>query len=185
MDDCASEHVGNEEIGMQSAAEMELESLRARVRDLEETLMRSRADYDNYRKRMERERTELVEFACASFLEDLIPVVDNFELGMKAAVDGGEGRVVSGFSMILEQLKQLLASRGVENVAAVGAPFDPHGEEAVAFVPSDEIPRDHVIQVVRRGYRIGKKLIRPATVVVSSGSGGGRQGGEESVEVEQ
>ena len=170
---CGEEHVEVEEVGEQSAAAMELEVLRARVLDLEEALARSRADYDNYRKRMERERIELVEYACTSLLENLLPVIDNFEFGMKAAVDGGEGNVVSGFSMILEQLKQLLASRGVESVAAVGAPFDPHREEAVAFVPSDEVPRDHVVQIVRRGYCIGKRLLRPATVVVSSGKVGG------------
>jgi molecular chaperone GrpE len=173
-DSFASKCVDDGEVFTQSAAAMELDGLRRRVKDLEEMLMRARADHDNYRKRMERERSEMAEFACASLLEDLLPVIDNFELGMKAARDGGEGHVVSGFSMILEQLNQLLAKRGVTAVANVGEPFNPETEEAVAFIANGDVPRDHVIQVIRRGYRIGDRLLRPATVVVSSGEGDGQ-----------
>ncbi|MDR1436224.1 MAG: nucleotide exchange factor GrpE [Puniceicoccales bacterium] len=154
-----------------SVAAIELESARERIGELEDALARARADHDNYRKRTERERSELAEFACVSIVEDLLPVLDHFELGLQAAAKGeGEDHVVSGFSMILGQLRQLLSSRSVESIGAVGEPFDPHSEEAVALVPNGEVERDHIIQVVRRGYRIGKRLLRPAAVVVSSGA---------------
>jgi molecular chaperone GrpE len=153
-----------------SAAAMENDALRARVVELEESLLRARADQDNCRKRMEREREELVERACGSLVEELLPVLDHFQLGLKAAEDADQ-KVLSGFTMIFDQLWRLLARRGVEALGTVGETFDPNWAEAIASIPSDEVARDHVLQVIRKGYRLGQRLLRPASVVVSAGDG--------------
>ncbi|MDR0678780.1 MAG: nucleotide exchange factor GrpE [Puniceicoccales bacterium] len=155
---------------LRSATEMEVDCLRARVAELEESLLRARADQDNWRKRMEREREELVERACGSLVEELLPVLDHFQLGLKAAEDADQ-KVVRGFTMIFDQLWQLLARRGVEALGTVGEAFDPHWAEAIASVPSAEMARDHVLQIIRKGYRLGRRLLRPASVIVSEGDG--------------
>ncbi|MDR2664099.1 MAG: nucleotide exchange factor GrpE [Puniceicoccales bacterium] len=159
----------------QSVAAMEIDGLRARVAELEDSLLRARADQENYRKRMEREREELVERACSSLVEDLLPVLDHFQLGLKAAEEAG-GHLVSGFAMIFDQLRQLLARRGLETLGAVGEAFDPNWAEAVALVPSADVPRDHISQVLRPGYRMGRRLLRPASVVISAGESADQSG---------
>jgi molecular chaperone GrpE len=148
---------------------LELEKCRERIKALEDLHLRARADLENYRRRVEREREEVEALACASILQGLLPILDHFEKGLKAVQDSAQGGIGDGFALILEQLKRLVASRGVEAVGVAGEVFDPHSMEAIASVPSGTIGENQVVEVVRAGHRWRNRLLRPALVVVSKG----------------
>ena len=140
-----------------------------RFRDL---ALRSQADFENYRKRTTREKEDAIKYANSSLLERLLPVVDNFELGLTAAKAEGENSpVLAGMSLVLKQLNDFLADNGLQPIEAVGRKFDPNLHEAIAHEPSDA-PEETVIRQTRRGYRFKDRLLRPSSVVVSSGRGG-------------
>src|SRR6476620_3912068 len=141
-----------------------------RFRDL---ALRTQADFENYKKRGAREKDEAIKYANRTLLERLVPIVDNFELGLSAARDKSEhSPIYSGMSMILKQLTDFLTESGLEPVDAVGKQFDPNLHEAIGHEPSNKVPEGHVIRQTRRGYRLKDRLLRPATVVVSSGPTG-------------
>jgi len=141
-----------------------------RFRDL---ALRTQADFENYKKRSARERDDAIKYANSSLLERLLPVVDNFELGLSAARGEGEDSpIFSGMSMVLKQLSDFLTENGLRPIDAVGHKFDPNLHEAIAHEPSDEVAEGKVIRQTRRGYRLKDRLLRPATVVVSSGRAG-------------
>jgi molecular chaperone GrpE len=153
-------------------AEGEAEKLRAEVNKYRDLALRSAADLDNYRKRMAREKEEATRYANTSFLEKLIPILDNFELGLQAAQGAaGQSAIMAGMTMVQKQLADFLAGCGVEAIEATGAKFDPNLHEAIAQEESAEVEEGVVIRQVRRGYRLRDRLIRPANVVVSKGSG--------------
>ena len=138
-----------------------------RFRDL---ALRSQADFDNYKKRAAREKEEAIKYANSSLLERLIAIVDNFELGLMAArAEGETSPIYSGMSMVLKQLTDFLADNGLEPIDAEGQKFDPNLHEAIAHEPSAEVPEGIVIRQTRRGYRLKDRLLRPSSVVVSSG----------------
>lgn len=138
-----------------------------RFRDL---AMRSQADFENYKKRCAREKEEAIKYANSSLLERLLPVVDNFELGLSAAREEGEqSPVYSGMSLVLKQINDFLSENGLQPIEAVGEKFDPNLHDAIAHEPSDTVPENHVIRQTRRGYRFKDRLLRPSSVVVSSG----------------
>jgi molecular chaperone GrpE len=139
-----------------------------RFRDL---ALRTQADFENYKKRAARERDEGIKYANRNLLERLVAIVDNFELGLSAAREASEeSPIYSGMSMVLKQLSDFLTENGLEPIDAVGKQFDPNLHEAIGHEPSDEIPEGQVIRQTRRGYRLKDRLLRPAAVVVSSGS---------------
>ncbi len=138
-----------------------------RFRDL---ALRSQADFDNYKKRAAREKEEAMKYANSSLLERLIAIVDNFELGLSAARSEGEkSPVYAGMSMVLKQLTDFLADNGLQPIDAEGEKFDPNLHEAIAHEPSTAAPEGTVIRQTRRGYRLKDRLLRPSSVVVSSG----------------
>ena len=138
-----------------------------RFRDL---ALRTQADFENYKKRAAREKDEAIKYANNSLLERLIAIVDNFELGLEAARGEGEGSpVFSGMSMVLKQLMDFLSEQGLRPVDAMGQRFDPNLHEAIAHEPSDKVPEGVVVRQTRRGYRMKDRLLRPSSVVVSSG----------------
>ena len=138
-----------------------------RFRDL---AMRSRADFENYKKRSARDKEEAIKYANSSLLEKLVPIVDNFELGLEAARGEGEkSPIYSGMSLVLKQLQDFLAENGLQPIEAVGQKFDPNLHEAIAHEPNDEVREGVVIRQTRRGYRFKDRLLRPSAVVVSSG----------------
>jgi molecular chaperone GrpE len=138
-----------------------------RFRDLAQ---RTQADFENYKKRAAREKDEGVKYANRALLERLLPIIDNFQLGLSAAREESEqSPIYSGMSMVLKQLTDFLTESGVEPVDAEGKSFDPNLHEAIGHQPSAEVPEGHVIRQTRRGYRLKDRLLRPATVVVSSG----------------
>ena len=138
-----------------------------RFRDL---ALRSQADFDNYKKRAAREKEEAIKYANSSLLERLIAIVDNFELGLTAARGEGESSpIYSGMNMVLKQLTDFLAENGLQPIDAEGQKFDPNLHEAIAHEPSANVPEGVVIRQTRRGYRLKDRLLRPSSVVVSSG----------------
>ncbi|MDR3117016.1 MAG: nucleotide exchange factor GrpE [Puniceicoccales bacterium] len=147
----------------------EMRRLRSRVEEVEDRLLRALADQDNYRRRVIAERASREALACESLLMELLPVVDNFDLGLRAARDRGEGQTADGLALILDQLHRIFQNRGVEELGRTGEPFDPHSAAAIASVTDGKVPADHVLRVVRPGYRLGEKLLRPALVIVSAG----------------
>lgn len=135
-----------------------------------ELALRTSADLDNYRKRMARDREEAVRFANQSLLEELLPVLDNFEMGMTAAASEEGSMIYVGMEMVRRQFGDWLAGQGVSVVDVEdGGEFDPTLHEAMAQEPSDEVEAGRILRVTRSGYRMHDRLLRPATVVVSSG----------------
>jgi len=134
--------------------------------------LRAVADLENYRKRVLREKDELRQFAAARVLEDLIPVLDNLALGLAAAKQAGAElkNLVGGVEMVMAQMKTVLGNHGLKEIDPAGQLFDPHKHEAISHQPSDEVPEEHIMAVVRAGYTLNGRLLRPANVVVSSGA---------------
>lgn len=140
-----------------------------RFRDL---ALRTQADFENYKKRAARERDDAIKYANNSLLERLIAIVDNFELGLSAARGEGEhSPIYAGMNMVLKQLSDFLAENGLQPIDATGQKFDPNLHEAIAHEKSAKVSEGNVIRQTRRGYRLKDRLLRPAAVVVSSGSG--------------
>jgi molecular chaperone GrpE len=142
--------------------------------DYRDRLLRSIAEFDNYRKRIERERRELAEFVSFEILHDLLPLVDDLERALAAAAPSGEGTAQTvasyrtGIELIHKQLAELLRKRNVTPIEAKGTDFDPHVHQAVATEASDSHRDNEVIEELRRGYRLGERLLRPAMVKVAS-----------------
>ena len=153
-----------------SADPGEDESLQADLDRFRDLALRSQADFENYKKRAAREKEEAIKYANSALLERLVPIVDNFELGLEAARGAGENSpVFSGMSMVLKQLMDFLTEHGLQPIDATGQKFDPNLHEAIAHEPSDEVPESVVIRQTRRGYRMRDRLLRPSSAVVSSG----------------
>ncbi|MBV8175863.1 MAG: nucleotide exchange factor GrpE, partial [Verrucomicrobia bacterium] len=148
----------------------QLAQLKVELEKYKEIALRSVADLDNYRKRMAREKDDAIRYANANFLERLIPILDNFELGLHAARAGGsQSAILDGMSMVFKQLQDFLANCGVETIDATGEHFDPNAHEAIAQEENAEVEEGVVIRQLRKGYRLKDRLIRPANVVVSKG----------------
>ena len=148
----------------------EMASMQADLDRFRDLAMRSQADFENYKKRTAREKEDAIKYANKSLLEKLVSIVDHFELGLKAARGEGEkSPIFSGMSLVLKQLQDFLAENGLQPIDAVGQKFDPNMHEAIAHQPSNDVPEEHVISQTRRGYRFKDRLLRPSTVVVSSG----------------
>ncbi len=153
--------------GSKSGAE---DSAAAEREALNDRLLRLQADFENYRKRTLREREAERLRANEDLMQELLPVLDHLELGLKTAEKHKvESSVIQGFEMVLDQALGVLRRFGLEPMDAEGELFDPHAHESVALAPSDTTPRDMVLTQVRRGYRLGSQLLRPAQVVVSKG----------------
>jgi molecular chaperone GrpE len=141
--------------------------LRQERDDHYDRLLRLTAEFDNYRKRVERERRETFERAAASIIEDLLPIVDDFERALDADAGPGAEPYKKGVEIIHRQLADLLTRRGVTAIETVGADFDPHLHQAVAYEPAPGAREGEVIEELRRGYKLGDRLLRPAMVKVA------------------
>jgi molecular chaperone GrpE len=130
-------------------------------------LLRITAEFDNYRKRIERERRETIERAAAGLIEELLPIVDDFERALRADAGAETASYRDGVALIVRQIRDLLARRGVTAIEALGADFDPHLHQAVAYEPSPGHREGEVIEELRRGYTLGDRLLRPAMVKVA------------------
>jgi molecular chaperone GrpE len=144
----------------------EYEQLKGERDQLLDRLARLQAEFENARKRAERERTEFRDYATGSVVEQFLPVLDNFELALKSA--GTAEQLRSGVELIIKQMEEILRQLQVQPVAAVGEEFDPRHHEAMGSVERLDMPDQHVAEEVRRGYRLRDKLLRPALVRVVS-----------------
>ena len=144
------------------------EALREERNDLRDRLLRAAAEFDNYRKRTDRERRELSDAVAADLMRDLLPVVDDLERALAAAPrdEAGSG-LAAGVELIHRQLLEVMRRRGVEPIASIGRDFDPSWHEAIASEPADGHRDGEVMGELRRGYRIGSRLLRPAQVKVA------------------
>lgn len=148
-----------------------LDEATAEVAEQKERYLRTVADLENYRKRSLREKEEARRQANFGLVEDLLPVLDNFKLGLKSAEQHEGGAVFAeGFRMILTQMESALKQNGLEEIKPEKAVFDPNFHEAVAHVPHDEIEDGHIVEVQRIGYKLHERLLRPAAVTISSGA---------------
>ncbi len=141
------------------------------IEKYKDLLARSQADLENYRKRMARERQEAIQYANFSLLSSLVPLIDNFEMGLKAAKNEGENSIIyQGMTMVQKQMHDFLCENKVEQISVEeGATFDPNIHEAIKQEASDSVAEGKVIYSLRTGYRLKERLIRPANVVVSTG----------------
>ena len=148
----------------------ELQASAAKADEYKDNWIRTAADLENFKKRAARERIEAAQFANASLLQKLIPILDNFEMAQTAAQTAQGDKLASlqsGIAMIQQQLKSALLETGLEEIDAAGKLFDPTLHEAVSQQETSEVPEGHVVQQLRKGYKLRERLLRPATVIVA------------------
>jgi molecular chaperone GrpE len=184
-----AEPVETGEEGLKSAAEIAFEKaqqelaeggspgedggLREELHKMKENWLRTQADFDNYRKRVARERQDLIKTANEKLLSELLRALDSFEMGLQTLSSLEENNPVrQGMEMVYSQFQQFLKSQGVTEIETQGAEFDPSIHEAIGHQESD-VPEGQIHQQVRKGYRMGDKLLRPASVIVSKGAKSG------------
>lgn len=151
----------------------QIEELKARATKADEhweRLLRATADLENFKRRAAREKIETAQFANAALLQKLLPILDNFEMAQTAAQNAQGDSLASlqaGVAMIQQQLKSILTDSGLEEIDASGKPFDPTLHEAVSQQETAEVPESHVVQQIRKGYKLRDRLLRPAAVIVA------------------
>jgi len=140
------------------------------IQALNDKYLRQAAEFENYKRLAQRDQRDQIRFGNEQLLKELLPVVDNLERAIKAAKDGGSAEVlIQGVDLTLKQLGGVLTKFGVDAIPTVGQPFDPSGHQAVASVPSDQVPSQHVVEEFQRGYRLHDRILRAAMVTVSTG----------------
>jgi molecular chaperone GrpE len=145
-----------------------LDALRREKDALQDRLLRTAAEFDNYRKRVDKERRELAEFISAEVVGEFLPIIDNLERALAAASETDPLR--KGVELILKQMQDLLRKRGVTPIEALGADFDPNFHQAVIHEASSTHREGEVMEELQRGYLIGERLLRPAMVKVAKAS---------------
>lgn len=148
----------------------ELKERAAKADENWERLVRTTADFDNFRKRAAREKQEAIRYANESLLQKLVPVLEHLDMALAAAQTAGPQpgqSLQAGVSMTSQQLKNVLAEAGLEEVEALGKPFDPNLHEALSQQETRDVPEGQVIQQLRKGYKFRDRLLRPASVVVA------------------
>ena len=143
----------------------EFDQLNAERDQLLDRIARLQAEFENARKRAERERLEFRDYATGSVVEQFLPVIDNFELALKS--NGNAHQLRSGVQLIVKQMEDVLRQLQVVPVPAVGEAFDPRVHEALGAVDRDDLPEQHVAEEIRRGYKMRERLLRPALVRVA------------------
>jgi molecular chaperone GrpE len=159
-----AEAVGQAPAGGQT----EIDQLKGERDQLLDRLARMQAEFENARKRAEREKTEFRDHVTGSVVEQFLPVLDNFELALKST--GSAQQLRSGVSLIMKQMEEALQKLQVSAIPAVGESFDPRVHEALGAVERDDVPDQHVAEEIRRGYKIRERLLRPALVRVAHNS---------------
>jgi molecular chaperone GrpE len=161
-----------------SPAEQKIAELESQLREAGERALRTQAELENYRKRMQREMADERKYADVPLARDLLPVVDNLERAIEAiqARAGSEGKVsgevtslLDGVKLVASQLEAVLKSHQCERIEAVGAAFDPNFHQALAQEPSEEHPAGTVSRSMQAGFKLHDRVIRPAQVFVSTG----------------
>lgn len=172
----AQENTDADAAGAEASAEdvinlaEELQKAQEEIASLKDRYLRTVAEMENFRRRLAREKQDIIRSAASGLIESLLPVLDNMRLGLQSAENHPEAREVSkGFSMVNEQLQGVLREQGLETLEPQNEEFDPNLHDALTQQPSDEVEEGKVLQTVRVGYRLNDRLLRAASVIVSSG----------------
>lgn len=142
-------------------------ALEAEIARMRDALLRKQAEFDNYRKRVEKERQEFAAYAAAELIREILPVVDNLERALSARGDGADQRLREGVDIIYRQCQDVLKKAGLREVPADESHFDPHLHEAVERVETTEHEEGAVVEVLQKGYFLKDRLLRPALVRVA------------------
>lgn len=156
----------------QISALPDLDATQVELEKYKDLALRCQAELDNYRKRIVREKDDAIRYANTVLLERLLPIVDNFELGLAEAAKNGadSSGILIGMQMVQKQFCDFLRDSGVQAIQAIGQPFDPNLHEAISQEHSDQIPEGYIIRQLRSGYKLRDRLLRPSTVIVSKGT---------------
>ena len=170
--EASADEAGEDACGPERSAADErdrrIAELESQIEEFRNRLLRSQADFDNYRRRTQREKEEMAKYASAELIARLLPVLDNFERAIGAAKSSGDFEALAkGVDMIHRQLLQVLEQEGLKPMETVGQPFNPEIHEAVMRVESDEHEEGIIVEELQRGYILKDRVIRPAMVKVS------------------
>lgn len=157
-----------------SAARAGNSDLEKELQELKDQYLRSRADFENFRRRNEREKTDYFRHALSGVMRELLPVVDNFERALASGTEGGED-FRKGIELIARQFVDVLHKQGLRAVDEAGVPFDPTIHEAITSEEKADVPSNTVVEVFQKGYFLNDRLVRPALVKVSTGGPSGGQ----------
>lgn len=146
--------------------QQEFETLKRDRDDLFDRLLRKQAEFENFRKRVEREKSDFMQFASADLIKELLNALDSFDLAIRTAAAESKG-TLRGFELIYKQLQDTLARFGLKPLDAKGQPFDPNFHQAVSTQPTNEVAENTVVEEMRKGYTLNGRLLRPAMVAVS------------------
>ncbi len=163
-----SEQKLDAETNSETVSEVSVESLKSEMDQLNDKYLRLNAEYQNYRKRVEKEKSDIFKYGSEKLLVEMLPIMDNFERALSASEqENSESKVLDGIKMIKKTLDELFDRNGVKKIDAIGMPFDPIKHHAVMTVESEDHSSDHVIEVFQDGYALNDKVIRPSMVKVS------------------
>ena len=149
-----------------SKKDSEIEKLKAELENKNDLLLRTAAEFDNFKKRTERERLSVAEYAKANIIKQLLPILDNIDRA--AAVEKDTPDYIKGIEMIVKQFEGIAGNLGIVEVAKVGDAFDPNCHEAVMHIEDENLGENVIAQVLQKGYKIGDTVIRPAMVSVAN-----------------
>lgn len=148
-----------------SGAQQELQALKEERDSLYDRLLRKHAEFENYKKRMDRDRTDFIQFASSELMKEILGALDSFELALKNPAS--DEKTLRGFELIYKQLQDVLARFGLKPIEAKGSKFDPNFHQAVSTQASDEVEENTVVEEMRKGYTLNSRLLRPAMVSVA------------------
>lgn len=163
------ENNGGDAVDPAAAAQKEVETLKQERDGLYDRLLRKQAEFENYKKRLEREKAEFAQFASSELMRELLTTVDSFELAIRNASSEGQGseNMLHGFELIYKHLQDTLGRFGLKAVEARGQKFDPNFHQAVSTEATNEVEENTVIDEMRKGYLLNGRLLRPAMVSVA------------------
>ena len=156
----------NKKESKKSKESKKIEELTNELANQKELLLRTAAEFDNFKKRTEREKAAIAEFAKAGLIKHLLPILDNIDRA--AASDKDSADYIKGIEMIVKQFESIVPTLGIEEIAKVGDSFDPNFHEAVMHVEDENFAENTIAEVLQKGYKIGDTVIRPAMVQVAN-----------------
>jgi len=176
-DDVQRENLAEDEVAEEESAEekepsaeQEIAIMQQELGQARDMMLRLAAELDNYKKRSMRERESLIKYAAQGIIQELIPILDNFERAIESASQSKDfNSLIKGVEMIFRQMYDALERKGVSKINALGETFDPNVHEAIAQVASDECPENTVVEELQKGYMLHDRVIRPSRVAVSCG----------------
>jgi molecular chaperone GrpE len=159
-----------EDAAQAAAGDSAADALQKERDDLYDRLLRKTAEFDNFRKRVDRDRKDMIEWAAADVINDVLAIADDFDRALAAPAPPEANAYKAGLELIQRQLAEMLKKRGVTTVDALGADFDPHLHQAVAYEEVEGAREGEVVDVMAKGYKLGERLLRPALVKVAKAS---------------